>query len=81
MWGGNIGKPLLPDVSGMEPEDFAVLELSSFQLMTMEQSPHIAVMTNLSPTTWTTTDPWGSISPPRRTSSSTRGRGPGHLQL
>ena len=47
--GGNIGKPLLPDVSGMEPEDFAVLELSSFQLMTMEQSPHIAVVTNLSP--------------------------------
>ena len=47
--GGNIGKPLLPDVSGMEPEDFAVLELSSFQLMTMEQSPHIAVMTSLSP--------------------------------
>lgn len=47
--GGNIGKPLLPDVAGMEPEDFAVLELSSFQLMTMEQSPHIAVFTNLSP--------------------------------
>ena len=47
--GGNIGKPLLPDVSGMEPEDFAVLELSSFQLMTMEQSPNIAVITNLAP--------------------------------
>ncbi len=47
--GGNIGRPLLPDVNGMEPEDFAVLELSSFQLMTMEQSPHIAVFTNLSP--------------------------------
>lgn len=47
--GGNIGKPLLPDVADMDPEDFAVLELSSFQLMTMEQSPHIAVMTNLSP--------------------------------
>ena len=47
--GGNIGKPLLPDVDGMVPEDVAVLELSSFQLMTMEQSPHIAVMTNLSP--------------------------------
>ena len=47
--GGNIGKPLLPDVSGMEPEDFAVLELSSFQLMTMEQSPDIAVVTNLAP--------------------------------
>ena len=47
--GGNIGRPLLPDVSGMEPEDIAVLELSSFQLMTMEQSPNIAVVTNLSP--------------------------------
>ena len=47
--GGNIGKPLLPDVDGMEPEDFAVLELSSFQLMTMDQSPDIAVFTNLSP--------------------------------
>ena len=47
--GGNIGKPLLPDVSGMEPEDFAVLELSSFQLMTLQASPDIAVFTNLSP--------------------------------
>ncbi len=47
--GGNIGKPLLPDVAGMEPDDFAVLELSSFQLMTMDQSPNIAVFTNLSP--------------------------------
>ena len=47
--GGNIGRPLLPDVSGMEHDDYAVLELSSFQLMTMQQSPHIAVVTNLSP--------------------------------
>lgn len=47
--GGNIGKPLLPDVADMAPEDYAVLELSSFQLMTMEQSPHTAVVTNLSP--------------------------------
>ena len=47
--GGNIGKPLLPDVDGMVPEDVAVLELSSFQLMTMEQSPDIAVVTNLAP--------------------------------
>ena len=30
-------------------DDYAVLELSSFQLMTMQQSPHIAVVTNLSP--------------------------------
>lgn len=47
--GGNIGKPLLPDVDGMEPGDVAVLELSSFQLMTMQQSPDIAVVTNLAP--------------------------------
>lgn len=47
--GGNIGKPLLPDVADMDPEDYAVLELSSFQLMTMEQSPNIAVITNLAP--------------------------------
>ena len=72
--GGNIGKPLLSEADRMGKDDVAVLELSSFQLMTMEQSPHIAVMTNLSPNTWTTTDPWGSILPPRRTSSSTRGR-------
>lgn len=47
--GGNIGKPLLPDVDGMESGDIAVLELSSFQLMTMEHSPNIAVVTNLAP--------------------------------
>ena len=47
--GGNIGKPLLPDVPDMEPEDFAVLELSSFQLMTMNQSPNVAVIANLAP--------------------------------
>ena len=47
--GGNIGRPLLPDVDGMEPGDVAVLELSSFQLMTMRQSPDIAVVTNLAP--------------------------------
>ena len=47
--GGNIGKPLLPEVETMEPDHIAVLELSSFQLMTMTQSPDIAVMTNLAP--------------------------------
>ena len=47
--GGNIGKPLLADVKGMEPEDRVVVELSSFQLMTMEHSPHVAVVTNLAP--------------------------------
>lgn len=47
--GGNIGKPLFPDVDMMEPTDFAVVELSSFQLMTMDDSPHISVVTNLAP--------------------------------
>ena len=47
--GGNIGKPLLADVEGMMASDLAVLELSSFQLMTMERSPDIAVVTNLAP--------------------------------
>ena len=47
--GGNIGHPLLCEADGMLATDYAVLELSSFQLMTMEHSPHIAVVTNLAP--------------------------------
>ena len=47
--GGNIGHPLLAETGGMRPGDIAVLELSSFQLMTMTHSPHIAVVTNLAP--------------------------------
>ena len=47
--GGNIGHPLLAETGKMKPEDIAVLELSSFQLMTMTHSPHIAVVTNLAP--------------------------------
>ncbi len=47
--GGNIGKPLLAEVINMEPDDMVVLELSSFQLMTMNLSPDIAVVTNLAP--------------------------------
>ena len=47
--GGNIGHPLLCDAARMRPQDYAVLELSSFQLMTMDRSPHIAVVTNLAP--------------------------------
>ena len=47
--GGNIGRPLLSDAPDIRPDDIAVLELSSFQLMTMEQSPEIAVVTNISP--------------------------------
>ena len=47
--GGNIGHPLLSETGGMRAGDIAVLELSSFQLMTMTRSPHIAVVTNLAP--------------------------------
>jgi len=47
--GGNIGTPLLPLVRQMQPSDYAVVELSSFQLMDMTRSPHIAVVTNLAP--------------------------------
>ena len=47
--GGNIGTPLLPLVRQMQETDFAVVELSSFQLMDMTRSPHIAVVTNLAP--------------------------------
>lgn len=47
--GGNIGKPLLAEVPQMTDQDFVVLELSSFQLMTLHKSPVIAVVTNLSP--------------------------------
>ena len=47
--GGNIGTPLLTHVPDMKRTDWAVLELSSFQLHSMECHPHIAVITNVSP--------------------------------
>ena len=47
--GGNIGKPLLPEIQSIQPEDCAVVELSSFQLISMGESPDVAVVTNLSP--------------------------------
>lgn len=47
--GGNIGTPLLDRVHEMNPDDRVVLELSSFQLHTMQQSPHVAVITNVTP--------------------------------
>ncbi len=47
--GGNIGHPLLADVDRIGPEDAAVLELSSFQLHSMNCSPDVAVITNIAP--------------------------------
>ena len=47
--GGNIGTPLLPLCDQMQESDYAVVELSSFQLMDMTRSPKVAVVTNLAP--------------------------------
>lgn len=47
--GGNIGKPLLPEIESIQETDCAVAELSSFQLISMRKSPDVAVVTNLSP--------------------------------
>ena len=47
--GGNIGKPLLPEIETIGKDDWAVVELSSFQLISMRKSPDVAVVTNLAP--------------------------------
>jgi UDP-N-acetylmuramoylalanine--D-glutamate ligase len=50
--GGNLGGSLLPRVESIQPEDWVVLELSSFMLEGLREdrwSPHIAVITNISP--------------------------------
>lgn len=47
--GGNIGRALLPIIEEVKPEDAVVVELSSFQLTRMTQSPHVAVITNVAP--------------------------------
>lgn len=49
--GGNIGRPLLPLVADMTKDDFAVVELSSFQLFDLPTFavPHRAALTNLTP--------------------------------
>lgn len=47
--GGNIGRPLIDILPEIKPGDAAVLELSSFQLMTLDRSPDVAVITNITP--------------------------------
>ena len=47
--GGNIGAPLLPVIDQVKPEDAAVVELSSFQLISMRRSPDTALITNVAP--------------------------------
>ena len=47
--GGNIGRALLPILDQIDPADEAVVELSSFQLISMRRSPKVAVVTNVTP--------------------------------
>lgn len=47
--GGNIGTPLLDKVEEMTKEDYVVLELSSFQLMTLKEKIDRVAITNVAP--------------------------------
>ena len=47
--GGNIGAALLPQLADVTPDAVAVVELSSFQLISMRRSPSVAVVTNVTP--------------------------------
>ena len=47
--GGNIGAALLPQLANVTPDAVAVVELSSFQLISMRRSPKVAVVTNVTP--------------------------------
>jgi UDP-N-acetylmuramoylalanine--D-glutamate ligase len=47
--GGNIGNPLIADLDEIQPDDWVVMELSSFQLELMTVSPHIAAVLNITP--------------------------------
>jgi len=53
--GGNIGRPLLPEIASVSEEDYVVLELSSFQLQAMKTGrqiapwPYVACVTNVTP--------------------------------
>ena len=44
---GNIGSSVIEELPGLTKDDIVVLELSSFQLETMGQSPNVAVVTNV----------------------------------
>lgn len=47
--GGNIGRALLPIIEQISEDDAAVVELSSFQLISMRKSPDSALITNITP--------------------------------
>ncbi len=47
--GGNIGRPLLVDLPDIRADDLVIMELSSFQLEVMTNSPHVAGVLNVTP--------------------------------
>ena len=47
--GGNIGTPLFANIEEIKEEDKVVLELSSFQLMTIKLPMDVVVVTNITP--------------------------------
>ena len=47
--GGNIGRPLLGELGRIRPSSWVVMELSSFQLEPLHVSPHVALVTNVTP--------------------------------
>ena len=47
--GGNIGTPLFSNIEDIKKEDKVILELSSFQLMTMDVEIDVAIVTNITP--------------------------------
>lgn len=47
--GGNLGSPLISVVDEIQPEDLAIMELSSFQLELMTKSPQVAAILNITP--------------------------------
>jgi UDP-N-acetylmuramoylalanine--D-glutamate ligase len=47
--GGNIGRPLLGKLEAMSERSWVVMELSSFQLEPLGVSPHVALITNVTP--------------------------------
>ena len=46
---GNIGDPMIETLDSIGPHTTVLLELSSFQLELLRRSPHISVVTNISP--------------------------------
>ena len=47
--GGNIGNPMIADLAQITPDDWVVMELSSFQLEVMTAGPHVAAVLNITP--------------------------------